>query len=134
MDTMDLLTKFANPETLKTLTTAEQLKAGFVTTFLGMGITFLALGILQFIIVLMGKLCGRENAVPLETAQPAEAEPSAGERRVQDEQLIAAITVALAMQLKTTAGNIVIRNIRKVEDPSPAWNRIGIAEQMSNNS
>ncbi len=133
MDTMELLAKFADPETLKTLTTMQRLMAGLITTMLGMGITFLALIILQFIIGLMAKLTGEEKTAPITTPAPAPAENLADQRR-KDEQLVAAITVALAMQLKTAASNIVIRNIQKIEDHSPVWNKVGIAEQMNNNS
>jgi sodium pump decarboxylase gamma subunit len=130
---MELLAKFADPETLKTLTTMQRLMAGLITTMLGMGITFLALIILQFIIGLMAKLTTEEKTAPLIGPVPAPTEDSADQRR-KDEQLVAAITVALAMQLKTAASNIVIRNIQKIEDHSPVWNKVGIAEQMNNNS
>jgi sodium pump decarboxylase gamma subunit len=133
MDTMELLTKFADPETLKTLTTMQRLMAGLITTFLGMGITFLALIILQFVIGLMAKLTGEEKPALVAGPAPAPAQNLADQRK-KDEQLVAAITVALAMQLKTAASNIVIRNIQKIEDHSPVWNKVGIAEQMNNNS
>lgn len=139
MDTMELMAKFADPETLKTLSLMQKLLAGLITTFLGMGITFLALIILQFVIDLMARIPGikapatREVALqPQPSARPAAAAMEA--QRLRDEQLVAAITVALAVQLGTAAGNIVIRNIRKVDDHSPAWNRAGLAELMNNNS
>jgi hypothetical protein len=35
------------------------------------------------------------------------------------------------MKMRTSVGNIVIKNIERVEDHSPAWNRAGIIEQMN---
>lgn len=137
MDTMELLAKFADPETLQTLTATERLMAGLVTTLLGMGITFVALVVLQFVIGLMARFTA-EKTPPVETAAPTLAtvadDDSAVYQRIKDEQLVAAITVALAMQLKTATSNIVVRNIRKIEDHTPVWNRVGLAEQMNNNS
>lgn len=137
MDTMELLAKFADPETLQTLTATERLMAGLVTTLLGMGITFVALVVLQFVIGLMARFTA-EKTPPVETASPTLAtvadDDSAVYQRIKDEQLVAAITVALAMQLKTATSNIVVRNIRKIEDHTPVWNRVGLAEQMNNNS
>lgn len=136
MDTMELMAKFADPETLKALTITQKMMAGLITTMLGMGITFLALIILQFVIALMARLSGvKAPAVQEFGPQPQQTVAAeAVEKRHSDEQLVAAITVALAVQLGTAAGNIVIRNIRKVEDHSPAWNKVGLTELMNNNS
>lgn len=135
MDTIELLAKFADPETLKTLTAMQRLTAGLITTMLGMGITFIALIVLQFVIGLMAKLSVKESPVEQQVGpQPEPAQSSAAQEQQNDEELVAAITVALAVQLKTAASNIVIRNIRKVEDHSPVWNRVGLTEQMTNKS
>lgn len=135
MDTMELMAKFADPETLKTLTATQRLSAGLITTLLGMGITFSSLIILQFVIGLLAKFSGapRQAAEEIGPA-PEPAAAAEADQRQQDEQLVAAITVALAIQLGTAASNIVIRNIRKVEDHSPVWSKVGLAELMNNNS
>lgn len=137
MDTMELMAKFADPETLKSLSITQKLVAGLITTFLGMGITFLALIILQLVIDLMARIPGIKAPATKEAAQQPVTRSTAAaveDQRHMDEQLVAAITVALAVQLGTAAGNIVIRNIRKVEDHTPAWNKAGLAELMNNNS
>lgn len=135
MDFTTLMARFADPETLQALTVAEKLVAGLITTFLGMGITFIALGILQLVIELLARLC-RSTAPAVQPGvrpqQPAAALDSAAEQR-SNEKLVAAITVALALHLGTTASRIVIRNIRRVEDHSPAWNKTGLAELMNIN-
>lgn len=133
---MDLLARFADPETLKTMSIAQRLTAGLITTILGMGITFTALVILQFIISMMAKFTAPKVVKSEVEITPAPEPVVATEQEKSDdnEQLIAAITVALATQLQTATSNIVIRNIRRVEESSPTWNRIGLAEQMNNHS
>ena len=48
-----------------------------------------------------------------------------------DNELIAVLSSVIALQLKKPVNNIVIRNIEKINDPLPAWNRAGIIEQMN---
>lgn len=134
MDTVELLTKFADPEAMKALTTAQRVVAGLITTALGMGITFLSLIILQVIMVIMAKLTAekaakKEQITPLTTA---EGNVAVADNLLQDEEIVAAITTALALQLKTSVSDIVIRNIEKVEASSTAWHKAGLAEHMNN--
>jgi sodium pump decarboxylase gamma subunit len=134
MDTVELLTKFADPEAMKALTTAQRVIAGLITTALGMGITFISLIILQFIIGIMAKLTA-EKAVKKQQVKPlvtTEEKIPAAENLLQDEEIVAAITTALALQLKTSVSNIIIRNIEKVEASSTAWHKAGLAEHMNN--
>lgn len=134
MDTVELLTKFADPEAMKALTTTQRVVAGLITTALGMGITFISLIILQVIMVIMAKLTAgkaakKEQITPLTTA---EGKTAVADNLLQDEEIIAAITTALALQLKTSVSDIVIRNIEKVEASSTAWHKAGLAEHMNN--
>jgi sodium pump decarboxylase gamma subunit len=134
MTTTELLAVFANPETMKALSFSDKLSAGLVTTVLGMGITFAALIILMFIISWMNKVLGKSPAVPGQKNTPAPAKvvaPAAVNTMEKDNELVAAITTALAMTLQTSTSNIVIRNIEKVEQSTPRWNRAGIIEQMN---
>lgn len=134
MDSVELLSRFADPETIKNLTIMQRLTAGLITTILGMGITFVALVVLQFVIGLMAKLSApriREEATVEKVDELTEkvVGKAPGEN---DEELVAAITVALAQQLRTSVSSIVIRNIEKVGQPSSSWHKAGIAEQMNN--
>jgi len=131
----DLLTAFADPEKIKEFTTNQRLWAGLITTILGMGITFVVLIVLQFVIGLFEKLSGSEKK-PTLTLKPAVA---AAAGRVDekpasrdDDELVPVIAASVAMVLGTSTGNIVIRDIKKVEDTSPTWRRAGIVEQMQN--
>ena len=52
----ELLAIFADPNAIHSLSSSDKLLAGLITTILGMGITFSALIILQFIIAWMDKI------------------------------------------------------------------------------
>ena len=135
MDIVDLLAVFSDPETMKNLSSSQRLLAGLVTTVLGMGITFLALIVLQFVTALMGKLSSPQAEITTPASAPADdagsADTTANSRG--EEELVAAITTSIAMLLQTSTTNIVISNIKKIEDTTPTWSKVGIAEQMQNN-
>jgi len=120
MSIIDLLTAFADPSTLRGLSLGQKMMASLVTTLLGMGVTFLALIILQLVIELLARFCA--------AAPPPVAEQTAG--AVGGAELAAAITAALAVMLDQPADRLVIRSIRKIEDPPSAWGRAGLVEQM----
>jgi len=130
----DLLTAFADPEKLKNFTTTQRLWAGLITTILGMGITFVVLVVLQFVIGFFEKLSGPEKK-PAPTAKHAPAPAGKADEKPAswtDDEFVPVIAASVAMMLETSAGNIVIRKIKKVEDTSPTWRGAGIAEQMQN--
>jgi len=136
MTVTELMTQFANPHVVHSLSAMDKLTAGLITTILGMGITFMALIILQFIIALMDKVLNNawaKSATFEADLSIAEKSPDAKEELHQDDnELVAVIASVIAMKLKTSIGNIVIKNIEKLEDRSPAWNRAGIIDQMNN--
>lgn len=131
----ELLASFANPDVMQSLSTSDKLLAGLITTILGMGITFSALIILQFIISWMDKILNNskgEQTITPATVPIAEKSPDAKEEVLQDDnELVAVIASVIAMKMKTSVENIVIKNIEKLDDRSPAWNRAGIVEQMN---
>lgn len=133
MTITELLAQFANPETITTLSFTHKLLAGLVTTMLGMGITFIALIILQLLISWMDRLINRGVAPKINAPRvEASGNTTSDTQETQDDsELVAVITGVIAMQLKTSVDNIVIKNIAKIEDRSPLWNRAGIIEQMN---
>lgn len=131
MDTVELLRQFADPELIKSLSGTDKLMAGVVTTVLGMGITFTALIILQFVTSFMEKLSGEKKEEPAAAPQPAAASAPAADL-TRDEELVAVISAAVAMKLQTSVSKIVIRNIERVEDKSPMWSKTGILENLNN--
>jgi sodium pump decarboxylase gamma subunit len=134
MSVTELLKQFADPGVMHSLSMMDKLVAGLVTTLLGMGITFTALIVLQLVISWMDRLINGptvDRAGTPETAPAAEPAAARETNDRDDHELVAVLTAAIAMKMKTSVGNIVIRNIEKVEDRSPAWNRAGIIEQMN---
>ncbi len=137
MTVTELLARFADPDIIHSLSLSDKLWAGLITTVLGMGITFTALIILQFIISWMDKALNTSKAKTASTPkiQPSSATVPASipepETTQDDNELVAVIASVIAMKLKTSVSNIVIKNIEKIEDRSPAWNRAGIIEQMN---
>lgn len=135
MTTTELMLQFSNPETLKTLSIGSKLMAGLVTTVMGMGITFIALILLQFIISWMERLAspGKKATPAVAKVTTSSATPKAISQTEEDDdiELTAVITAVLANHLHTTSDNIVIRNITRIEDSSPLWNRAGILEQIN---
>ena len=128
----ELLSQFADPQVIHTLSVADKLIAGLVATILGMGITFTALIILQFVIVLMDKLIKQPQKPCTEKPQTAKStKPSSDPDSSTNGELIAVISSVIALQLKKPVNNIVIKNIEKINNPSPAWNRAGVIEQMN---
>lgn len=132
MDTVELLSKFSDPEVMKTLPIMERMIAGLITTVLGMGITFISLIVLQFAIGLMARFTSVKVEKTEKVQTPASTVGAATVDIAKDEEIVAAITTALAIQLKTSVSNIVIRNIEKVEESSTAWHKAGITEHMNN--
>lgn len=134
MTVTELMAQFADPNVVQSLSAMDKLSAGLITTLLGMGITFAALIILQFIISWMDKIINGSWAKQA-TVAAAITEKSADTRaelQQDDNELVAVIATAIAMKMKTSVGNIVIKNIERLEDRSPSWNRAGILEQMNN--
>ena len=134
MSVVELLAVFADPVRLQELTLSQKMLASLITTLLGMGITFLSLVILQLAIMVMARFSkvpqepAGANAVDETTIVPA-GTLVPGET---SEEVIVAITVSLAILLERSPNKLVIRNIRKIENPLPAWNKAGLAEHMHN--
>lgn len=137
MGISELLAQLADPATIKTLSFADKMLASLVVTFLGMGITFLALIILQIVISLLARFTVQPVRQPEPAPQPApQPAPVAWPvddtpvAATDDDEIPAVISAVLAMYSARATGHIVIRNIRKI-DPAPAWGKAGIVDQMN---
>jgi glutaconyl-CoA/methylmalonyl-CoA decarboxylase subunit delta len=133
MDVSTLLLQLADPQAIKNLSFLEKMAGGLVVSCLGMGITFLALIILQFIIGLLARFAAPPSPKPLPKTVAggitAVDEPDGQE---EDEELVAIISAAIAMSLQPTGKKVIIRNIRRIKTPSLAWSKAGILDQMNN--
>lgn len=109
-----------------------------IVTLFGMGIVFLVLILLQYILKAMEVIFHKEKKVASGVTQVPEVKPlevavSQGndEEKAFDDQLVSVITAAV---ISCLGGNssIVVRNIRRVDDLTPAWGKVSRAEQMAN--
>lgn len=134
---MTILERFADPNLLAQMTASEKLTAALITTVLGMGITFMALIILWGLIIVMGKVLNpakkKEAIAVVQQPEPAKASTPAEETAEEgvSGEVVAVIAAAIAASLNTSIHNIVVRNIVRVPDASPAWNNAGRQEQMN---
>lgn len=138
MNTTELLTAFENPQVIKTLSFSEKMGGVLITAVLGMGITFLALIFIMYLIDILsnllkekGTVAENENKVVVAAAtEEVEEEEDLTEELDNNEEIIAAITAAISLQL---GGNkkFIVTNIERVQDTTPTWGKMGIVEQLS---
>jgi len=138
MNIMELINNFKDPVLIEQLTFGEKVSASLFVTVLGMTITFVALIVLWGLTATYSKMVQnaeakkKANAV-VEVKQPAAPTPApvAVEPEEDEEELIAVISAAIAAQMGTSMHNIVVRNIVRVADNTPAWGQSGRFEQMN---
>lgn len=108
---------------------------GLLITALGMGVTFAALIALSFMLDLMKLLFYKDpTKAPVKTqtqSKVATESPAPAPAKEDDEELVAVITAAVAASLNTSTHNIVVRNIVRLPDATPAWGRAGRIDQMN---
>lgn len=145
MNITQVLEIFSNKEMVHTLNFSEKMLGVGVTIALGMGLTFLVLIVLQYLIGVLtsfmiekpsgnnkqNKEENKENKVVKEIVEEQiqeNIEESIGDNT---EELVAAITAALTLKLGKE-NRFIVRDIVRVEDNTPVWNRTGLFEQMTN--
>lgn len=139
MNIMELINNFKDPVLIEQLTFGEKISASLFVTLLGMTITFAALIVLWGLTAMYSKMVQNAEAkkkagAVVEVKQPVAAPtpaPVAAEPQEDEEELIAVISAAIAAQMGTSMHNIVVRNIVRVADNTPAWGQSGRMEQMN---
>ena len=108
-------------------TTAEILEKAGLNTVLGMGTVFVVLIFLAFLISLIKYIppfvekFTKKSPQPVQTATPVVAETAEEDTEyVDDLELVAVITAAIAAQTGTSTDGFVVRSIRR--RPSNNWN------------
>ena len=111
-----------------TMTLAEALSEGLKTTVVGITIVFAVLLILMFVMMLMKvifyKPAKTASAPKTPGAEPAKAEVAA-DASIDETELVAVLTAAVAACLNTSTYNLNIKSYRRINDHSPAWNKAG---------
>ncbi len=138
MNIMELINNFKDPVLIEQLSLGEKISASLFVTALGMLITFTALIVLWGLTAFYSKMVQNAEAkkkadavVAVKPAAPAAPVVTAVEPEEDEEELVAVISAAIAAQLGTSMHNIVVRNIVRVADETPAWGQSGRFEQMN---
>ena len=131
------------------MTLGERFFASVQVAIMGIGIVFVALFMLFLIIKILEKAvhqseagakkkqeqkATQEEAAKQAAAAETETEPAAEAEEMtygQDEQLVAVITAAVAASMETSTHSIVVRNIIRTPDVTPAWGRLGRIQQIN---
>ncbi len=138
MNIMELINNFKDPVLIEQLTLGQKISASLFVTLLGMIITFTALIVLWGLTTMYSKMVQNAEAkkkegavVAVKPQAPAAPAPAAVEPKEDEEELVAVISAAIAAQMGTSMHNIVVRNIVRVADATPAWGQSGRFEQMN---
>ncbi|OYT15669.1 MAG: sodium pump decarboxylase subunit gamma [Bacteroidetes bacterium 4572_77] len=139
MNFTETLKQFADPNAIHTLSMSSRFFMSLFVTAMGMGITFAALILISFStrfmssVVLKGEV-KKNNIKVVENVNKdvVALEATSEVAEEDDEELIAVISAAIAASLNTSIHNIVVTNIVRVNDNTPAWGIAGRHEIMNN--
>jgi sodium pump decarboxylase gamma subunit len=135
---LSLIELLKDPALIQQMSMGDRVMASLQVTLLGMGITFVALVVLWGVIIVFSKtIVAIENSknpkvkVVETNIAPALSAATVVSDEEDETELVAVITAAVAASLGTTVHNIVVKNITRVHDATPAWGRMGRTEQMN---
>ncbi|MBS7299368.1 MAG: OadG family protein [Eubacteriales bacterium] len=118
------------------MTVQEALAEGLSVTGVGLAIVFSVLVILMLVMMAMKKIFYKDPAkankeAPVATPAPADAPVVKAETKVDEGELIAVLTAAIAASLNTSTYNLQIKSYRRIENRKPAWNKAGVSETIN---
>lgn len=121
------------------LTLGEALSTGGLVTGLGLLIVFAVLIILMLVLYLFKVIfykdpnkASKSNTEAVVAEAPRVTVQAAAEEAVDDDELIAVLTAAVAASLNTSTYNLRIKSYRRVNSNTPAWNKAGVNETINN--
>lgn len=109
------------------------LKFGLTVAFIGMGVVFVELiflvFVIRFITFITGKIDVKKTSVKVESSKQEETIQTAAKIAVDDEEVIAVISATVAY---LTQGSAAIKTIRRLPGvAAPAWSAAGRMEVMN---
>ncbi|MDD6484616.1 MAG: OadG family protein [Clostridiales bacterium] len=116
------------------MSVSEALATGLQTTVVGLSIVFSVLIIIMLVLYCFKFIFApKEEKAQPEPPKPVEAvkEPVA-EEQVNEEELIAVLTAAVAASLNTSTYHLQIKSYRRVGNNMPSWNKAGVTETINN--
>lgn len=134
MTVTQILQIFSNKDTIDNLTFSEKMIGVGITLFLGMGLTFLVLIILKYMIeIVISNVAKQKKNLKEEIDLKSEAvemeNSSDNDSEEREEEIVAAISAAIILQLGEK-NRFVVKNIIRVLDETPTWSKIGLVNQM----
>lgn len=110
---------------------------GIVVTIIGMGTVFSVLILLWLVLELMKKIFDKVEKQEQTTATNSQQEQTFDfmeerekSEEINDEELIAVLTAAVAASLNQSTYNLKVTSFRRVNNVSPIWNTVGRQEQL----
>ncbi|MEG1441111.1 MAG: OadG family protein [Oscillospiraceae bacterium] len=115
------------------MTPSEALSQGAEVTVLGLCIVFAVLILLMFVMMGMKKIFykgepGAETTNTPQVAPTVTPTPVAKKNNIDEAELIAVLTAAVAASLNTSTYNLNVKSFRKLNNTSPNWNKAGVTE------
>lgn len=116
------------------MTVTEALLEGLQVTVIGLAIVFAVLILLMLILMGMKYIFAREGK-PQTVQTPVNSQTENIDELntaddVDDEELIAVLTAAVAASLNTSTYNLQIKSYRRIGNSSPAWNQAGLRDTI----
>ena len=114
-------------------TIGDALYAGGSVALQGMAIVFGVLILLMLILMLMKVVFYKDTSKQKKMEVPVHSVPEKEEEKqeIDDEELIAVLTAAVAASLNTSTYNLKIKSYRRVGNSASAWNRAGLEETVN---
>lgn len=120
------------------MSVAEALGEGLQVTVVGLAIVFSVLVILMLVLMAMKALFYKPNKIKQANVSPQvknEAKPVNKAVQAEDDmdesELIAVLTAAIAASLNTSTYNLNIKSYRRVGNSSPSWNKAGLTDVIN---
>lgn len=115
----------------------EALSTGLSVTGVGISIVFGVLLILMIVLCLFKVIFYKDPAKTVkktvqETPAPAAPTPAAAPKdEMNEEELIAVLTAAVAASLNTSTYKLQIKSYRRIDNSKPAWNKAGVRDTIN---
>ena len=115
------------------LTLGEALSTGGITTLVGLSIVFAVLIVLMIVLMLFKVIFYKDPKKKAADPAPVVVQetPAVKDEEVDESELIAVLTAAVAASLNTSTYNLKIKSYRRTDNKMPAWNKAGVTETIN---